>query len=430
MDALFSPLTVQLVGAVIVAGVVLQVGVMLYSSWRRSTHMRQQHELSLDILRANVAAASAHSKVEHDRATLFWNGVRRFRIQRKVPESRNVSSFYLVAHDGKPLPPFQPGQYLTFQLKISGRQKPVVRCYSLSESPFQREYYRVTIKRLPPPPDKPDAPPGLSSSFFHDRLNEGDILDVKAPNGHFYLDLRKNTPVVLIGGGIGVTPVLSMLNAVCASGSKREVWFFYGVYHGGDHIMKGHLERLARENENVRLHVCYSDPLPEDVEGRDFQHRGFVSVELFKRLLPSNNYKFFLCGPPPMAESITNGLAEWGVPDRDVYFEAFGPATIKRTKRRLIGEYPAGEEGSAIEIVFAKSGKTLNWDPSAGSLLEFAENNGIVIDCGCRVGNCGTCVTAVKSGEVTYINEPGSSPEDGSCLTCISVPKTDLVLEA
>jgi hypothetical protein len=84
----------------------------------------------------------------------------------------------------------------------------------------------------------------------------------------------------------------------------------------------------------------------------------------------------------------------------------------------------------AIELVFDRSGKTLTWDPAAESLLDFAEDNGITIDSGCRAGNCGTCITAIKSGDVTYFNESGSAPEDGSCLTCISVPKTNLTLDA
>jgi ferredoxin-NADP reductase len=423
MDALLSSSTVQVLGAVIVAAALLQVAILFFGSWRRLSFERSQQDLALKLLQARVAGETSLRQMERDRVGRTWSGVRKFRIERKVRESRDVCAFYLGPHDGKPLPPFEPGQYLTFVLRILGRDKPLIRCYSLSDSPFKSDYYRVTIKRIPSPPDRPNLPPGLSSNFFHDQLHEGDILDVKAPAGQFRLDLTQHTPLVLIGGGIGVTPVLSMLNAICDSGSKRETWFFYGVRNGAEHIMRDQMGRMDRENENVHLRVCYSAPRDEDVLGRDYHHAERVSVGLFKRLLPSNNYEFFICGPPPMMESLTNDLGEWGVPDANIRFEAFGPATVKRLK----AETPAA---ATIEVVFARSGKTLKWDAGAPSLLEFAEASGIPIDSGCRAGNCGTCITAVKSGEVSYLNDPGEPPEEGSCLTCISVPKTNLTLDA
>jgi len=336
-----------------------------------------------------------------------------------------LHSFYLKPHDGKPLPPFHPGQFLTFQLKIPDQPKPVIRCYSLSDSPNYPDRYRVSIKKVLPPRDAADAPPGLSSTFFNDGLREGDILDVKAPSGHFYLDTDKDSAVVLIGGGIGITPVLSMLNTICESGSKREAWFFLGVRNSSDQIMKDHLEHLNLEHDNVHLHVCYSNPGDGDVEGRDYQHEGRVGLDLFKQVLPSNSYEFYICGPPPMMDSVTTGLKDWGVPDGQVNFEAFGPATVK--KKRPQAE---ASTAAAVEVVFARTGKTLKWDPAAESLLDFAEDNGVIIDSGCRAGNCGTCITAIKSGEVTYINEPGEPPEAGSCLTCIAMPTANLTLDA
>ncbi len=142
-------------------------------------------------------------------------------------------------------------------------------------------------------------------------------------------------------------------------------------------------------------------------------------------MLPSNNYEYYMCGPPPFMTSITEGLAEWGVPDRDVHFEAFGPASAKKT-----APPPAAAGAAEITVTFDKSGTSLTWSADAGSLLDFAEDNDIQIDSGCRAGNCGTCVTAVKSGEVTYLHEPGEMPDAGTVLTCISVPKGDISLDA
>lgn len=411
-----------ILGVAIVGVVLLQSLVALYGALQGLVHSGAQRRLSLELMQQRVAAARRR-QLQQEQVALLWDGYRKFEVDRKVDEGGDICSFYFVPHDRKPLPPFKPGQYLTFDLSIADQRTPTVRCYSLSDAPG-REYYRVTVKRIPPPPDNPDAPPGLASNFLHDRVNPGDILDVKAPGGHFWLDMSRATPVVLIAGGVGVTPLLSMLNAIAESGSVRETWFFYGVCHRDEHIMYDHFDRLAAEHENIHLHVCYSEPRTGvDLPGRDFHHAEWVSVELLRRLLPSSNYDYYICGPPPMMGAITQGLEQWGVPSNRVHYETFGPATVKKLQT------PIGD-GATVDVTFSRSGKTCQWGPEEGSLLELAEHNEIVIDCGCRAGNCGTCLTAIKSGEVEYTTEPGAVVEDGSCLTCICVPKGPLVLDA
>lgn len=373
-----------------------------------------------DLLREKIKLLTTQRKFEEAKNDLSWNGYRKFVVTRKTPECGDVCSFYLAPHDGKPLPPFHPGQYLTFQLHLPGQSKPLIRCYSLSDAPTHPDRYRVTIKRVPRPADKPDVPPGLSSNFFHDQIKEGDILDVKAPGGHFFLDLTTPAPVVLIAGGVGLTPILSMLNAIIESGQRREVWFFYGVRNRLDHIQREHLVKLAAEHPGINFHVCYSNPAPDD---KDFRHDGRVSVDLFKKVLPTNKYHFYICGPPPMMSSLTQGLKDWGVPEADVHFEAFGPASVKKTA-------PPSPSKQSFQVEFARSGKTVPWDGSTTSLLDLAEANGVAIDSGCRAGNCGTCLVAMKSGEITYLHDPGFACETASCLTCCAIPKSNLSLDA
>ena len=400
---------------------------LLYN--RRSAWARRSHEMRQQRLRAEIDLITDRRRIEREKSDLSWNGYRKFEISDKVMEAAGICSFYLKPHDRKPLPPFEPGQFLTFNLNIPGEPKPVVRCYSLSDSPNHPDYYRVTIKRVPPPRDKPDLPPGRSSSFFLDQLDVGDIVDVKAPSGHFFLDMSSQKSIVLIGGGVGLTPVFSMLNAVVESDSQRETHFFYGLVHGKDHAFKEQLQKIDLENENIHLHVCYSNPAADDVKGEDYHHGELVSVDLFKRLLDSNNYEFYICGPPPMMNSLVEGLETWGVPEECVHFEAFGPASVKKTSDGAAEEAAPG--GKTISVKFARSNKTVSWDAGQGSILEFAEANDIVnISDGCRAGNCGSCVTAIKEGEVEYLNPPGSPAEDGSCYTCISVPKSNLVIDA
>ena len=344
-------------------------------------------------------------------------------------EADNVHSFYLHPHDGKDLPPFRPGQYLTFQLKLPDAAKPLIQCYSLSDRPGLRDHYRVSIKKCLPPRDAPEAPAGKSSGFFNDTLQEGDILDVKAPSGHFYLQTPVEKPVVLIAGGIGITPVMSMLNAICASETTVETWLFYGLTNKNDHVAHDHLRRIAAAHENVHLRTFYSRPGADDVLGEDFDFEGRVSVAKIREQLPSNNYTFYTCGPPAMMKSITDDLNEWKVPKADIRYESFGPASVPKPVTGGAAS-DATTAATSIDVVFSRSGKTLQWAPEAGSLLDLAEANGITMDSGCRAGNCGTCIVAVKEGVTEYLNEPGEAPEDGSCLACISIPTSTLTLDA
>jgi len=421
---------VQFAALAVLAAMAFYIFLLLYNGIRASQLSTGIADSERQLLQSRVAEIMGKWDFEREKNEFSWSGFRKFVIARKVPEGGGICSFYLQPHDGKPLPAFDPGQYLTFRLDIPGQPKQVMRCYSLSDSP-KPDYYRVSIKAVPPPRDKPDVPAGLSSNFFHDQLNEGDILDVKAPGGHFFLDTAKHTPVVLIGGGIGLTPVMSMVNRIVDIGSTRECHFFYGVRNSKEHVMKEHLERLAAEHENIHMHICYSSPGDDDIEGKDYQYAERVGADLFKRVLPSSNYEYYFCGPPPMMNSLFEGLREWGVPENDINYEAFGPATVQKKKEADTKDKDPAPEGEvAFEVQFEKSGVTVPWDASIGSILDFAEENDVDIDFGCRAGNCGSCITAIKSGDVDYLSEPGEKPESGSCLACISVPKGAIVLDA
>lgn len=364
--------------------------------------------------------------------TRGWEGFREFRVERRRVEddSGAVCSFYLVPADGRPLPAFRPGQYLTFRLRVSDsvthEAQTVVRCYSLSDRP-RPDHYRISIKRVPPPPGRPDLPPGVGSNFFHDQARVGTRLWVKAPAGQFYL--REETlPVVLVGGGIGITPMLSMLNALLESGDPREVWLFYGVRNGAEQVMKAQLRTLAERYSQFHLHLCYSDPRPGDVEGRDYQHRGRVDIALLRATLKLRRYQFYVCGPRPLMETLVPALEDWGVASTDIHYESFGPATLVRQ------DQPAAPVDDArareITVGFSRSGKRLRWDPAAESLLAFAEANGIAVDSGCRAGSCGSCQTPVDAGEVVYLQQPDAEIDPGNCLLCIGVPNGDLTLRA
>lgn len=411
----------------IALGIALQVALWLgIGFWR---HWLEYQTLRGGVPTSGAAAASIElqpAEVSEPASVAAWSGFRPFRVERKVIEDAAgmICSFYLVPTDGQPLASFLPGQFLTFRLDLPTEQ--IIRCYSLSDAPSP-DYYRVSIKRVPSPAGC-DVPPGRSSNHFHDQVAVGDILQVRAPAGHFHID-RSDAPVVLIGGGIGITPMLSMLNWSLAEQPGREVWLFYGVRNSREPVMKAQLEALEAAHPNFHVHFCFSDPLPEDECGRDYQHQGRVDVGLLRTQLPLKPYHFYICGPTPMMESLVAALEDWGVSEAHIHFEAFGPASIKR-QSAVASVAPVETTASDIVVTFAKSGKQLPWQPASGSLLDFAEAHGVSVNSGCRAGGCGSCQTTIQSGEVAYRNPPDYDPEPGTCLLCTCTPKTSVTLEA
>lgn len=355
-----------------------------------------------------------------------WNGWRSFCIDRKIKECEGCHSFYLVACDGKPLSYFQPGQYLTFSLPLPDADKPVVRCYSLSDAPG-KDHYRCSIKKVPAPSE--GIPAGRASGHFNDHIQVGDIVAVKAPRGSFCLDLEKTEPVVLLAGGIGITPVLSMFNTIVAEGQERETHLFLGVRNSRDHLFRDHLEPFRRGNRNARVYISYSRPLPTDKLGRDYDFAGRISARLLEQVLPSHNYNYYLCGPQGFMDALVTGLERQTVPKQRIHTEAFGgPKKLVRPHRRVADGTAPAPGGPAIK--FLRCGRTVPWDPACGTLLDFAAAHGVPIESGCRAGNCGTCVTAIKSGSVQYRAEPDEKPEKGMCLPCVCVPDGPVELDA
>jgi ferredoxin-NADP reductase/MOSC domain-containing protein YiiM len=358
-----------------------------------------------------------------------WKGFRNFIVDRKVPESQTITSFYLVPEDREPLPIYLPGQFLTFRLSIPGQPKPVIRTYSLSECPCHAEYYRVTIKRESPP----DDPAIISgSNYFHNLVEPGTRIQVAASRGDFFLNPQEETPVILLSGGVGLTPMISMLNAIVDSGKNRPTWFIHGTRNGIHHAMCKHMRQAAAENDNITVHIRYSQPRPEDVKGRDYDSTGHVTVDFLGELLPDKNMDFYLCGPPPFMKSLLKDLLDCGVPQNRIHFELFGPASMLqegiRSKRALSRKKPvSGEE--AFEVVFLQTGTTAKWDPEYENLLDFAEDQGVFPDFSCRSGICHTCMHELLEGEVEYAFEPLDPPYPGQVLLCCARPKSNLVID-
>jgi ferredoxin-NADP reductase len=345
---------------------------------------------------------------------------RKVLVEKIVSESDSVKSFYLVAGDGSPLPPHLPGQHLPLSLEIAGHERAVFRCYTLSDC-ANGKFYRLTIKREHGSQD-PTGPAGVGSGYFHDHVAVGHALEAGTPSGAFCLDTAAKSPVVMIAGGIGVTPMISMMSALAEAGSPRRVELLFSVQHGGEHPFRDYLRTLAAVHPNFRVRMFYSQPRANDRADVDYERAGRITIEDLREHLQQPTTEYFLCGPMGMMQDFSSGLTHAGVPAQQIRTESFNPA------KGLPGDAP-GETKSA-EVTFTISGVTARWTSVDGTLLEFAEKHGVAIDYGCRYGDCATCLTRVLQGSVTYLHSTGVEPEPGTCLPCSCRPVTDLLLEA
>jgi nitric oxide dioxygenase len=251
-----------------------------------------------------------------------WEGFRNFIIDKKVKESDVITSFYLKPEDGGAIASYQAGQYLTVKVQPEGDEHTHIRHYSLSEAPG-KEYYRISVKREDGNDVKSD---GIISTYLHQAVQAGDVLAVSAPAGDFVLE-AKDLPVVLISGGVGQTPMVSMLHTVIEQQPEREVTFIHAALNSNVHAMKDDVAQLAREHSNVKSFIAYSQPTEQDRAAKNFDKEGFVDLDWLKSILPTNQADFYFCGPTPFMKVVNSALKEWGVAAENIHFEFFGPAS-------------------------------------------------------------------------------------------------------
>jgi len=251
-----------------------------------------------------------------------WPGFREFAVRRKVRESDVITSFYLVPRDGGELAAYEPGQYVSVRMDIPGEANTHIRQYSLSDSPGQ-DYYRISVKREEALADRPA---GIVSNYLHDRVGEGDVVRLSAPAGDFTLDLEDRRPVVLISGGVGLTPMVSMLRTLAETDPERPATFLHAARNGDVHALKAQVEELASVHPQVTVRWCYENPTERDRAEGAFHKEGRIDLAWLKEVVPNADSVFYFCGPVPFMKGVYRALKEWGVPDEDARYEFFGPA--------------------------------------------------------------------------------------------------------
>lgn len=371
------------------------------------------------------------------RASLGRSGFRDLKVVAKVKESAIITSFLLEPVQAQDWRAYRPGQFLVFRIPVSketaGAKDHVLRNYSVSGAPGVAGSYRISVKREAAPTQ--GLPAGVSSCFLHDEVEVGDVLSAEGPRGDFVLDTSSNRPVVLLSGGVGLTPMVSMLHAL-ASAPDRRVVFIHACENGEVHAFREEVSALTAARSGMAVHFCYRFPTERDRSDRKFHSEGVVSRETLQRLLPLDDYDFYLCGPPPFMQAVYAAVRGLGVPKARVAYEFFGPATVLDVAQPAVTVSPKVEsvvdskapDSKAIVVEFRKSGIEAAWD-GVSSLLEFAEKQGLEPEFSCRAGVCSTCKSRLVDGEVSYFEEPLDDLEPGEVLLCCSRPLGSVVVD-
>ncbi|WP_261303739.1 NO-inducible flavohemoprotein [Paenibacillus andongensis] len=251
-----------------------------------------------------------------------WKDFRPFRVERKNKESDVITSFYLAPQDGGALAAFEPGQYVSIRIQIPGEDHTHIRQYSLSHAPG-KPYYRISVKRED---NNPAIPAGKASVYLHNQVQEGDVLWLSAPAGDFTLDQKDTRPVVLISGGVGLTPMVSMLHTLTTTSPNRQVTFIHAAQNGQHHALRKEVEELAMQHPQVAVAWCYQQPTEADAAEQAFHKEGYIDLPWLQSIVPTVDASFYFCGPVPFMKTVNQALREWGVPDTDRHYEFFGPA--------------------------------------------------------------------------------------------------------
>jgi ferredoxin-NADP reductase/MOSC domain-containing protein YiiM len=365
--------------------------------------------------------AAGNPGLAYEEQAPAWPGFRQMRVTRISKESDSVTSFILTPVNGLPLPGFHAGQFVVLRLLIDPGKPPILRSYSLSDLPVA-DHLRISVK---------SESNGVGSSFLCNRVREGDALDVSAPRGSFTLH-PGTKPVVLLSAGVGATPVMSMLHALAAEKSEREIWWIYGARNRIDHPFAEESRSLLKQISHGRSYIVYSRPEATDQLGSDFDAPGHIDAALVKKIGVSPDSEFYLCGPSSFLDNMRNGLRTWGVPAANVHTEIFGALesiTPGMARVSHTPHVPQGLPGSGPSVSFARSGITAAWDAKYQSLLELAEECDVPVRWSCRTGVCHTCITGLIGGSISYNPEPLERPAPGNVLVCCSQPEASVILD-
>ncbi|MGA7806875.1 molybdopterin dinucleotide binding domain-containing protein, partial [Bradyrhizobium sp.] len=332
-----------------------------------------------------VSAAPAMRSLRCDIVPLLgqvapWAAVRSLRVEAVEPEADGVVKITLAAADKSILPAFAAGQFLTLACNEAAARRGEVRSYSLCGATApQPTSYRIGVKKLKG---------GAISPRLVDELRVGDCLYSMAPAGRFLLPRSNEFPIVLIAGGIGITPFMGYLETLALWDRRPDVHLHYVVPNRRGHAFAERIAALACQMPELRVTTCYTRPDDGEIEGIHFDRRGRLTLGMMDEALVARRARFYMCGPDVMMETMRQALLQAGVPSFEIFQE------------RFVSPQPSAQAAadSSQQVLFKRSGLELEWGAGSGSLLDLAERHGVRIPTGCRVGQCESCVVGLLEG--------------------------------
>jgi nitric oxide dioxygenase len=251
-----------------------------------------------------------------------WSGWKPFVVKEKIIESSEITSFHLYPADNGPVADFTPGQYISVRLFIPELNLFQPRQYSISSAP-NGEFYRISVKKEVSANLNPD---GIISNRLHDFVNTGDIIEVSAPAGNFTLNIKNDSPVVFISGGVGQTPLISMLENLINEGSKKHKTWIHGCRDESVHAFKDFIDYWAGEKEEIKKHIFYDQV--DERSASENMYQGWVDLNLISPDVLSENAEYYICGPGAFISKHYKELLDRGIKKEAIYFEEFGPQTL------------------------------------------------------------------------------------------------------
>ena len=345
-----------------------------------------------------------------------WRG--QLRVGSVVAETPSVKTIRLLPASGESSIPFTfvPGQFLNVAFWIGGGR--MNRSYSISSAPTQSGYIELTVKR---------EPRGAVSRHINDLLKVGDGIEAGGPVGKFTFTGAEAGSIVLIAGGVGITPMMSITRYLTQRSWAGDIFFVYACRTPADFIFANEIAALQRINPKLHVAVTMSNP-----EGTDWKGpRGRLTKEMLAHAVPDlASRRVHLCGPPVMMDATKAILAELGVAADQVKTESFGATRPTPAAAGTTAKPTAPATGPLV--TFSKNNKSSKIHADQ-TVLELSEELGIGIQNSCRVGTCGVCKVKMTSGEVEMAVQDALEPDDKAnslILACQAKPKGAVAVEA
>lgn len=387
-------------------------------SMRRDAAVDELQELSeLAGLAANWRA-QVKETIEAKKAASKKVGFRQMRVAAVKTETNSVKSYQFESLDGAALPAALPGQHIVVRPTLADGPSPKARCYSIVAASGSR--VTIGVKNVG----------GGTSAWMHGNLQYGDTVDVMGPRGSFVHDTQDNRPLLLISAGIGITPMMFMLQAATTNNGSRQVpsqiVFLHCARSGTDHAFSAELESILARHPTVNRHIRYSRPDAADILGKSHDSVGRIDRQLVADAIAFvGECHIFVCGPDSFMDDVVNWARQCAIAEELIRTEQFNAGRVTSRDPDMMVPASAG-----AQIRFHRTDKTAHWAEGV-SLLDLAETHGATVESDCRTGICGSCATRIVSGSVGYADEPLCGIPEGTALLCCAHPTVEeLVLDA